>query len=83
MARRIGTIVEKNNPNNPNIFDLLKSAANTLVENNVNGFKNIMLIHARRQLLNLKRILINCLFTNKTAGVFKCSDSMCIWCQQL
>ena len=71
------------NPNNPKIFDLVKSSVNTLVENNVNGFKNIRLIHVKRQPLNLKRILTNSLFTNKTAGVFKCSDSRCLCCQQL
>ena len=71
------------NPNNPKIVDLVKSGVNTLVENNVNGFKNINLIHAKRRPPNLKRILTNSLFTNQTAGVFKCSDSSCQCCQQL
>ena len=71
------------NPNNSKIFDLVKSGVNTLVENNVNGFKNIRLIHAKRQSPKLKRILTNSLFTNKTVGVFKCSDSRCLCCQQL
>ena len=65
------------------MFDLVKSGVNTLVENNVNGFKNIRLIHAKRQPPNLKIILTNSLFTNKTAGVFKCSNSRCLCCQQL
>ena len=77
------TFISTFNPNNPKIFDLVKSGVNTLVENNVNGFKNIMLIHAKRQPPNLKRILTNSLFTNKTAGVFKCSGSRCLSCQQL
>ena len=64
-------------------FDLVKSGRNTLVENNVNGFKNIKLIHAKRQPPNLKRNLTNSLFTNKTAGVFKCSESRCLCCQQI
>ena len=77
------TFITTFNPNNPKIFDLVKSGVNTLVENNVNGFKNIRLIHAKRQPPNLKRILTNSLFTNKTVGVFKCSDSSCLCCQQL
>ena len=62
---------------------MIKSGVNTLVENNVNGFKNIRLIHAKRQPPNLKTILTSSLFTNKTAGVFKCSDSRCLCCQQI
>ena len=60
----------------------MKFGANTLVENNVNGFKNIRLTHVK-QPPNLKRILTNILFTNKIVGVFKCSDSRCLCCQQL
>ena len=67
------TSISTFNPNNPKIFDLLKSGVNTLVENNVNGFKNIRLIHAKRRPPNLTRILTNSLFTKKTAGVFKYS----------
>ena len=42
------TFISTFNPNNPKIFDLIKSGVNTLVENNINGFKNIRLIHAKR-----------------------------------
>ena len=42
------------NPNNPKIFGLIKSGFNILVENNVNGFKNIRLIYAKRQPPDLK-----------------------------
>ena len=67
MARRIYIIVENENnnnltfistfnPNNSKIFDLVKFRVDTLVENKVNGFKNIRLIHAKRQPQNLKRI---------------------------
>ena len=69
--------------NNPKKFDLVKFGANAVVENNDNGFKNIKLIHARQQPLNLKRILANSLFTNKTAGVFKSSGSRCLCYKQL
>ena len=77
------TFISAFKPNNSKIFDLVKSAVNTLVENNVNGFKNIMLIHGKRQSPNLKRILTNSLFTNKTTDVFKCLDRRCLCCQQL
>ena len=33
------TFLSTFNPINPQIFDLVKSGVNTLVENNVNGFK--------------------------------------------
>ena len=62
---------------------MVKSGVNTQVENNADGFKNIKLIHAKREPSNLKRIATNSLFTLKTAGVFKCSDSRCQCCQQL
>ena len=77
------TFISTFNSNNPKIFDLVKSGVNTLVENNVNGFKKIKLIHAKRQPPNLKRIIRNSLFTDKTADVFKCSNSRCLCCQQL
>ena len=76
------TFISTFNPNNPKIFDLVKSGANTLVENNINSFKN-RLIHAKWQPPNLKRILTNSLFANKIAAIFKCSDSRCLCCQQL
>ena len=60
----------------------MKFGVNTLVENNVSGFKNISLTHLK-QPPNLKRILTNILFTNKIVGVFICSDSRCLCCQQL
>ena len=64
------TFISTFNPDNPKIFDLIKSGVNTLVENNVNDFKKIRLILAKRQPPNLKRILTNSLFTNKITGVF-------------
>ena len=72
------TSISTFNPNNPKIFDLLKSGVNTLVENNVNGFKNIRLIHAKRQPPNLKRILVNIkqlAYSNaQTAGAYAVSN---------
>ena len=62
---------------------MVKSVVNALVENNVNGFKSIKLIHAKWQLPIVKRILINSLFTNQTVDLFKCSDSRCQCCQQI
>ena len=77
------TLISTFSPKNPKIFDLVKSGVNTLIENNVNDFKSIRLVHAKRQPPNLKRILANSLFTNKRAGAFKCSDSRCLCCHQL
>ena len=37
------TFISTFNPNNPKICDLVKSDVNTLVENNVNDFKNVRL----------------------------------------
>ena len=42
------TFISTLNPNNPKTFDLVKSGVNKLFENNVNGFKNIRLIQAKR-----------------------------------
>ena len=50
------TFISTFNPNNRKIFDLVKSGVNTVVENNVNDFKNIKLIYTKRQPPNLKRI---------------------------
>ena len=77
------TFVSTFNPNNPKIFNLVKSGVNTLIENNVNGFKDIKLIHAKRQPPNLKRLLTQSLFTSQTSGVFQCSDNRCNCCQHL
>ena len=77
------TFISTCKPNKPKIFDLVKSGINALVENYVNIFKNIRLIHTKRQPPNLKRILTNSLFTNNITGVFKCLDSRCLSCQQL
>ena len=70
------TFINAFNPNNSKLFDLVKSGVNKLIENSVNGFKNISLIYAKRKPPNLKRILTtsNSLFTNKIAGIYKCSD---------
>ena len=77
------TFISTCKPNKPKIFDLVKSGVNALVENYVNIFKNIRLIHTKRQPANLKRILTNSLFTNNITGVFKCLDSRSLSCQQL
>ena len=58
------TFINTFNPNNLKIFDLVKSGANTLAENNVNGCKSMKLIYANRQTSESKRLLTNSLFTN-------------------
>ena len=62
IGNNILTFISTSNQNNSKIFDLVKSGVNTLVENNVNVFKNIKLIHAKRQPPNLKRILKNFIY---------------------
>ena len=52
------TFVSTFNTNNPKIFDLVKSGLNTLVENNVNGFKNIRLIHCKTTASKSKNLKI-------------------------
>ena len=72
------TFISTFNPNNPKIFTLVKSGVNALVESNVNGFKNIRLIHAKQQPPNLKRILVNIkqlAYSNaQTAGAYAVSN---------
>ena len=58
------TFINTFNPNNLKIFDLVKSDANTLAENNVNGCKSMKLIYANRQTSESKRLLTDSLFTN-------------------
>ena len=77
------TFISTFNPNNPKVYSLIKSSVKTLDNNNVDGFKNINLIHAKRQPPNLKRILTKSLFSNQETGVFKCQDSRCHCCQHL
>ena len=50
------TFISTFNPNNSKIFDFVKSGVNTMVENNVNGFKSIRLIHAKLQSPNQKEV---------------------------
>ena len=70
------------NPNNPNIFPLIQNAVRTLSVNNVNGFKDIKLVHGKRQAPNLKNILTKATFgNNTTVGVFKCNDKRCKCCE--
>ena len=73
------------NPNNPNVFHLMKTALTTLKENKVRGFKNIKLVHGKRQGPNLKKILTKAEFKTraKIEGVFKCGDKRCKCCDYL
>ena len=54
---------------------MVESGVNTQVESDVNGFKDIKLIHAKKQLLNQKRIIYlqikQLAYSNvQTAGVY-------------
>ena len=64
---------------------MIKNAVETLKSNNVVGFKNINVIHGRRQPPNLKRILTSAEFSSKNNaenGVFKCGKN-CKCCDSL
>ena len=73
------------NPNNPKAFTMIKNAVQTLKENNVVGFRDINVIHGRRQPPNLKRILTTAEFSfkNKEHGVYKCESKLCKCCDNL
>ena len=65
-------------PKQPKKTYFVKSGVNTQPGKKLNGFTKMMLIHAKRQPPNLKRLLTHSSVTNKTAGVFKCSDNRCL-----
>ena len=50
--------------NQQNLVHLIKPGVNTLVEDNVNGFKGLELIHAKGKPPNWKK---KCLFKNKSS----------------
>ena len=78
------TFISTHNPNNPNIFPKINEALNTLINNNVDGFKkDSKLIQAKRQSNNLKKILTKAEFTSKKPGVYKCGDKRCECCNYL
>ena len=68
------------NPNNPNIYSIIKSSANCLRNNNVSGFHNIILIQSKRQSPNLKRLLTKGEFGEVLSVTFNCSDKRCECC---
>ena len=71
------------NPNNPEIFDVIKSGFTNLKNNKISGFDNLQLIHSRRQAPNLKRILTKAAFSTKEHRVRKCGDLRCGCCKHL
>ena len=72
------------NPNNPNLFGLIKSGFTTLCNTNVNGFsQELKLIQSERQSPNLKKILTKAEFTTKQPMVSKCGNKLCECCNHL
>ena len=71
------------NPNNPKIFNNIKTAFETLKTNKIPGFANLQLIKSLRQAPNLKRMLTSAAFSTKKAMVQKCGDSRCFCCENL
>ena len=71
------------NPNNPNIFSIIKSSVNCLKNNNVSDFHNFKLIQSKRQSPNLKKLLTKAKFGEVLSRTFNCSDQRSKCCNYL
>ena len=71
------------NPNNPAIFNTIKSTFENLQRSGVPGFKDSILLHSRRQAPNLKRILTKAAFSEKTPTADMCKKPRCECCKHI
>ena len=71
------------NPNSPNIYSTIKSSVTYLKNDNVSGFHNINLIHSKRQIPNLKKLLTRPEYGEVLSDTFNCSDKRCECCNCL
>ena len=71
------------NPNNPNIYNIVKKVINNLKDHGVPGFKDIEIIQSKRQAPNLKKILTKVEFSNKIPMVRRCNNPCCECCNHL
>ena len=83
LVDNIIPFISTHSPNNPQIYNLIKSAYGILKRNEVPGFKDLRLIQSKRQAPNLKRILTKAQFSNKIPMVVKCGDPRCLCYQHL
>ena len=76
--------ISTHNPNNAQVFNIIKSSVDYLKANKVPGFnKELKVIQSRRQAPNLKKILTKAEFTSRNPGVSKCGDKRCECCHHL
>ena len=72
------------NPNNPNVFPLVRNSIDTLIRKKVDGFTQTRkVIHSKRQSPNLKRLLTSSVLSRKENKVSKCGDTRCKCCDHL
>ena len=81
--RKNNSIISTHSPNNPQIFDLIKSSFGVLKRNGVPGLKDLNLIQSKRQAPNLKRMLTKAQFSRKAPTITKCGDPRCLCCPHL
>ena len=76
--------ISTHNPNNAQVFNIIKSSVDYLKANQVPGFsKELKVIQSRRQAPNLKKILTKAEFTSWNPGVTKCGNKRCECCHHL
>ena len=76
--------ISTHNPNNAQLFNIIKSSVDHLKANKVPGFnKELNVIQSRRQAPNLKKILTKAEFTSWNPGVSKCGDKRYECCHHL
>ena len=79
------TLVTTFNPNNPNIFPVIKTRLQMLMSSPrmKSALCTIKIIHSRWQPLNLKQLFVKSKFTDKTKIVSKRGGNKCYTCKQL
>ena len=77
-------LIKTFNPNNPNIFPVIKTDLQMLMSSPRMKSALSTIIHSRRQPPNLKQLLVNSKFTDKTEEIVsKCRGNKCYTCKQL
>ena len=72
------------NPNNAQVFNIIKSSVDYLKANKVPGFSTeLKIIQSRHQAPNLRKILTKAELTSWNPGATKCGDKRCECCYHL
>ena len=83
-SEHILPFISTHNPNNAQVFNIIKSSVDYLKASKAPGFnKELKVIKSRRQAPNLKKILTKAEFTSRNPGVSKCCDKRCECCHHL